>query len=160
MFGHVHVMMSSNAVSNFGTKLQIEDVPDSGEYTTIGECRVIPAPQDNQDDIEVTHHNSEGYREYKPSGLKDRGELAVQVNSVPSEATQSTLKTLHDSGAERNYRIVRPNGIVETFSAYVKSMIANDADAQSPEAVMDTITFRLSGASTRTYDAELFDSLS
>ena len=146
-------MMSSNAISNFGTKLQIETATDT--WTTIAEVRVIPAPQDTQDDIEVTHHSSDGYREYKPSGLKDQGELAVQINSVPSDSTQSTLWTLYASGDLSKYRIVRPNGIVETFNAYIKSMVSNDADAQSPEAVMDTVTFRLSGASTRTYDGSL-----
>ena len=151
--------MSSQAVSNFGTKLQVELVANSGDWTTIGECRVIPAPQDNQDDIEVTHHSSEGWREYKPSGLKDRGELAVVVNSVPTETSQAALETLHQSGEDRKYRIVRTNGIVETFNAYVKSIVANDADAQSPDAVQDTITFKLSGGAQRTIDTELAESV-
>ena len=159
MFGLPHIMMSSQAVSNFGTKLQVELTPLSGEYTTIGEARMIPAPQEEQDDIEVTHHSSIGYREYKPSKLKDQGELAVVVNSVPTEATQSALKTLHESGDERQFRIVRPNGIVESFGAYIKSIVSNDADAQSPEAVQDTITFRLSGSATRTINTELAESV-
>ena len=155
IFGIPRIMLSSNAVSNFGTKLQVESTPESGTFTDIGECRVVPAPQENQDDIEVTHHGSEGYREYKPSGLKDRGELAVVVNSVPADSTQELLETLHQSGEERKYRIVRPNGIVETFGAYVKTISANDADAQSPDAVQDTITFKLSGSSSRSYDPSL-----
>lgn len=151
--------MSSQAVSNFGTKLQVEFVPDSDEFTTVGECRVVPAPQENQDDIEVTHHGSQGYRDYKPSKLKDRGDLAVVVNSVPTESSQAALETLHQSGEERKYRIVRPNGIIETFDAYIKSIVANDADAQSPDAIQDTLNLKLSGGSTRTIDTELAESV-
>ena len=144
--------MSSNAISNFGTKWEIEFTPNSGEYTEVAEVRVIPAPQEEQEDIEVTHHGSNGYREYKPSGLKDSGELAIQVNSVPSETTQAELQELAESGELRSHKIVRPNGITETFDAYIKSIVANDADAQSPEAVIDTVNLRLSGAAARTYN--------
>ena len=147
--------MASNAKSNFGTKFQLEKILNSGTFVDIAECRVINSPTEEQDDIEVTHHGSAGWREYKPSGLRNPGDLELQINSVPSDESHQELEALAASGEERNFRIVRPNGITETFMAYVKSIVANEADAQNPDAIIDTVSMKVTGSSTRSYDASL-----
>ena len=147
--------MASNAKSNFGTKFQLEKILNSGTYIDIAECRIINSPTEEQDDIEVTHHGSVGWREFKPSGLRNPGDLELQINSVPSDESQQELEALAASGEDRNWKIIRPNGITETFSAYVKSIVANEADAQNPDAIIDTVALKLTGPCTRGYDASL-----
>lgn len=146
-------MSRSKGKSNFGTLLQIGSGETNETFTTIAEIRLINAPEKSTEDVEITHHGSEGYREYTPSGLKDPSEVAMEMNSVPSEATQAELMQLEESGDVRTFKIVRPNGITETFPAYVKSIVTNAADAQSPDAIIDTLNLRLTGACTRTYVA-------
>ena len=142
----------AEAFSNQGTKFQIK--AETGEtYTDIAFCRNISAPEQEQEDIEVTHNGTVGFRSYIPSGLTDPGELELQINSVPGDESQQLLAEIRDSGAIRTFRIVRPNGITETFSGYVKNITANEYDAQSPDAIIDTVALKLTGASTRTYEA-------
>ena len=139
-------------ISNFGTILKIGS-GSSAPYTYVAIKGVfdVPAIETTQEKIEVTHHDQNSqYRKYIPSGLIDPGDYAFQMRSDRSDSTQQSLYTLFKSGAEGHFQIEYPDGLVQTFDAYITGMTYNEADATSPEPVQVTVTLAISGAVTET----------
>lgn len=142
--------MADNFVSNFGTVLQIgsgQNAPYS--YTDIKGVFDVPPISSTQEKIEVTHHDQGSpYRKYIPSGLIDPGDYEFQMRSDRSDTTQQSLYTLFKSEALGHFAIVYPDGLMQTFDAYVTGMTYNEADAQNPEPVQITVTLAISGGVT------------
>jgi hypothetical protein len=134
----------SSAKSNFGTLLKIGDGMTPEVFTTIPEVTLIPAIEEEQEEVEVTHHGSTG-KEFIMSGITDPGELEFEMNSLYPDTTQDEIRAMKISGEVANFQIIRPNGLGKQFSAYVKNIVENDADAQSIEAIKETVTLRLTG---------------
>ncbi len=122
--------MATNAISAHGTLVKIGDGGGSEVFTTIAELMDIPGPQMTRTIIDVTSQSAVGWRE-KIAGLKDPGSLALDMNFVPTDATQSySAGLIKDfvNGTRRNFQLVFPNGASTTWTlpAIVKS-IAPDA---------------------------------
>ena len=129
--------------SNFGTLLKIKI---NNAYTAIYGVFVVPPIETEQEKIEVTHHDQQSpYRKYIPSGLIDPGDYAFQMRSDRSQATQQALYTAFKAGTECDFQIVYPDGLTQTFKAYITGMTMNEADATSPEPVNVTVTLAISG---------------
>ena len=129
--------------SNFGTLLKISM---NSTYQTVKGVFVVPPIAAEQEKIEVTHHDQTSpYRKYIPSGLIDPGDYQFQMRSERSDSTQAYIYTLFKSGAEGDWKIVYPDGLTQSFSAYVTGMEYNEADATSPEPVNITVTLAISG---------------
>lgn len=133
--------------SNFGTLLKIGSGSTSPyTYTAIFGVFVVPPIESEQEKIEVTHHDQNSpYRKYIPSGLIDPGDYQFQMRSDRSQATQQQIYTLFKSGDLGHFQIVYPDGLTQTFDAYVTGMTYNEADATSPEPVNITVTLAISG---------------
>ena len=133
--------------SNFGTLLKIgSGAAAPYTYTAIYGVFNVPAIESAQEKIEVTHHDQNSpYRKYIPSGLIDPGDFQFQMRSVRSQATQQAIYTLYKSGELGHFQIDHPDGLTQTFDAYVIGMTYNEADATSPEPVDITVTLAISG---------------
>ena len=132
--------------SNFGTLLKIGSGSSPYTYTAIYGVFDVPAIETTQEKIEVTHHDQNSpYRKYIPSGLIDPGDYSFQMRSDRSQTTQQALYTLLKSGDLGHFQIVHPDGLIQTFDAYVTGMTYNEADATSPEPVNITVTLAISG---------------
>lgn len=133
--------------SNFGTLLKIGSGSTSPyTYTVVYGVFVVPPIESEQEKIEVTHHDQNSpYRKYIPSGLIDPGDYQFQMRSDRSQATQQQVYTLFKSGDLGHFQIVYPDGLTQTFDAYVTGMTYNEADATSPEPVNITVTLAISG---------------
>lgn len=134
-------------ISNFGTILKVGSGSSSPyTYSTIKGVFVVPAIESSQEKIEVTHHDQNSrYREYIPSGLIDPGDYEFQMRSDRSDSTQQTIYTLYTSGELGHFQIVHPDGLAQTFDAYVTGMTYNEADATSPEPTNITVSLAISG---------------
>ena len=135
--------MAENFKSNFGTLLKIKI---NTAYTAVKGVFLVPPIESEQEKIEVTHHDqTSNFRQYIPSGLIDPGDYAFQMRSLRSDSTQQALYTMYKSGTAGDFQIVYPDGLVQSFSAYVTGMTYNEADATSPEPVQITVTLAFAG---------------
>lgn len=110
-------------------------------------------PDDEVDEVEVTHLKSPNrYREFI-AGMSDRGEVEVTLNYVPGSATDILIRAARAAGDTRTIRFVIPDkdgtpGWQIDTSAYVSGY------ARGPITVGDkvesTVTFRITGAQTET----------
>lgn len=133
------------AKSNYGVRVTLGDGQEPEQFTDISGVRVVPPIETEQEDIEVTHHGSGKYREYIPSGLSETGEMALEMYTYKDDATQKKIRDAYKSGDVMNFQVLYPNGMGKKFSAYVKNIVFNDADATSPEAIIETVTLKLTG---------------
>lgn len=138
-------------VSNFGTLLKIKI---STSYTAIKGVYLVPALESEQEKIEVTHHDqNDPYRQYIPSGLIDPGDYAFEMRSDRADTTQQAIYTLYTSGDAGDFQIVHPDGLTQSFKAYVTGMTYNEADATDPAPVNVTVTLAISGDVTETTES-------
>lgn len=143
--------------SNFGTKLKIGSGATAPyTYADVFGVFLVPPIESEQEKIEVTHHDQSGsYRKFIPSGLADPGDYQFQMRSERSQATQQTIYALYKSGELGHFQIAYPDGLVQSFDAYVTGMTYNEADATSPEPVNVTVTLAISGEVTETEEESI-----
>lgn len=134
--------MESNAISGYDTAFAIHDGADPGAFDTIAEVMEITPPNQQSDDIEVTHYKSPGKKREFIQGLTDPGEMTFGINWIPSDATDVILQALKASGAKRDMKITWPNGVVWTFNGYIKGF---EPTAPIDDRMTATITVRVSG---------------
>lgn len=138
-------------ISNFGALLKIKI---NGAYTKIKGVFVVPPIEAEQGKIEVTHHDqTSNFRQFIPSGLIDPGDYAFQMRSLRSDATQKELYALYKSGETGDFQICYPDGLIQSFPAYVTGMTYNEADATSPEPVQITVTLAFAGDITESEES-------
>lgn len=133
--------------SNFGTLLKVGSGSSSPyTYTTVYGVYLVPPIESEQEKIEVTHHDQNSpYRKYIPSGLIDPGDYQFEMRSDRSQTTQQTIYAAYKAGTLLHWQIVHPDGLAQSFSAYVTGMTYNEADATSPEPTNITVTLAISG---------------
>lgn len=151
-------MATSRAVNAFGTLLQRGDgVTPTEAFTTIAELTNIEVPAAESDILDVTHHTSPGaYKEYV-LGLKDGGEVTLEGNYVPTDATQrysTGLLADNASGVLRHFRLIFSDGIAAVFAALNSVMTDPNANihivAQAAGVAGNAITvaYVVAGVST------------
>lgn len=130
----------------FGTKFGFESVTP-GTFTDVANVTNITAPSIERETLDVTSHGStEGWQEFL-GGLKNGGELSVEVNYDPD--LHDDLVEHFDEGAPTKYKITWPAAVGGswTFNAVMTGF--------APEAPYDDklsaeISFQVSGKPTLT----------
>lgn len=148
----------SKGLNAFGTLLQRGDgvTPTEG-FTTVSEITNIEAPAVETDIIDLTHHTSpDAYKEYV-LGLRDAGEVTLEGNYVPTDATiRASTGLLADnlSGVKRNWKLVFPDGLAAVKAALnsimtdVNASIRFTADAAGTGGNAITVAFVVAGNNT------------
>jgi predicted secreted protein len=113
----------SDAISSFGTLLQISDGASPTEaFTNVGEVRDGSGLARTRTTQETTHHlTAEASRTYIAT-LKDGGEPTYEVNWVADNATHQQIQADYDSGVARNFRIVYPDNEMDSFAAIITNL--------------------------------------
>jgi len=89
----------------FGTLFQRGDGGTPEQFVTIANVTSISGPTRTRETLDVTAHNSpDGWREFI-GGLKDGGEVSLEINYDPGETTHD-LDDDFDDAEPRRYRIV------------------------------------------------------
>lgn len=114
----------TNAISAFGTKLQIGDGATTESFTDIAELLDVTGPELSADTEDVTSHGSTGGWEEAIVTILRSGSVNFSLNFYPTATTQGyTAGLLHDyvNKTLRNFRLVFPDTAATTwaFSAYV-----------------------------------------
>jgi predicted secreted protein len=89
----------------FGTLFKRGNGAGPEVFTTIANVTNIGGPSRSRETIDVTSHDSPGGWMEFVGGLKDGGELSIDINYDPAELTHD-LDDDFDDAAPRNYQIV------------------------------------------------------
>ena len=141
---------ASQAVLGWGTYLAIGTSPGAAlapaadVFVNMVELISAEPPDEQADDIEVTHFGSPGRTKEYIRGLLDAGEATFGINYQPVAHTeQADLVALRKSGEIRNIRIVLA-GAIETidFPGYIKGFKRN---LGANDAITADITLKVAG---------------
>jgi predicted secreted protein len=144
--------MATNAQIGHGTRFQMFDSEASPPaFATLAEVTNITPPALARDAVEATHTESpEKWREYIP-GLKDAGEVTLELNFVPGGTAIERLLRSFNSDSADQCRIVFPDGSLDTspptatiwaFNALVTGV---EPEAPVEDKMTASATFKLTG---------------
>lgn len=132
-------------ISGFGTKLQRGDGAAPETFAAIANVTNITPPSTSRNDIDVTAHDSaDGWMEFV-GGLKDAGEVSVDINYEP--AVHDVLLDDYDADDLITWRIVFPDTAATTweFKAFLSGF---EPEAPSDDKLAASLTFKVSGKPT------------
>lgn len=134
--------MPTQARIGHGTILGIATVLDPDTFVNLGEVTSVTPPPVTRDILDATHMESPGgWREFI-TGLKDGGEMSVDLNFVPGSDTDDLLTAMQAEDDPRPMRITFPNGHVWRFTAYCTGY---EPTAPVDDKMTATATFKVSG---------------
>lgn len=140
----------SEARIGWGGKLFLGTANTEASLVELSEIRSVGFPQEQADEIEVTHLQSPDRHKEFIQGLIDSGEFTATTNYVPGSATDLALTDAKSLGTVRKVRIVIPSddgtGTADwnfTFSAFVKKYAPDTMEPNA--AIQATATFRVTG---------------
>lgn len=141
--------MTTDAMIGFGTLFKTGNGAIPEIFTSLAEVTNVTPPAMARDSIDATHEESpEGYREFIP-GLKDGGEVSLELNFIPGNTTADDLIAEFDAttgtGAIKNRQIVFPNGEILAFRAF---LTAFETDAPIDDKMTLSVTFKVTGKPT------------
>jgi predicted secreted protein len=112
----------SRAFAGQGTQLQL-GAGSPVSYTTVAEVTKIQKSGSKMDIVDVTNMDSIGaYREKLPT-LLDGGEVSLDCNYIPQDATQQALQSQFDNRTLSPWQIVLVNSLgTWNFNAYLTSL--------------------------------------
>lgn len=134
--------MTTEADIGHGTTLEYAH-PDTPEaFTAMGEITNVTPPPMTRDVIDATHMQSpDRWREYI-AGLRDGGEMSIDLNFVPGSTTDVFLVNSQIENFPRPYRITYPDGSVETFDAF---NVGYERGVPVDDKMTGTATFKVTG---------------
>lgn len=130
---------------HLSTDLTVANLAELDEVVSFG------LPDDDVDEVEVTHLKSPGRRREYIAGLQDGGEIEVTLNYAPGSATDILIRNAKTAGTTRAIRFIIPDETgdpewqIDTF-AFVKGYARGPVSAA--DKIESTVRFRITGAQT------------
>ncbi len=127
-----------------GTLLKRGGTLSTDAYVSVGRVVSIGGPNTSQEALDVTHMESaDGYKEFI-GGLRDGGEIALEINYDPQNSTHQNLQSDIDTGTLRYWRVVFPTTIAVTaqFQALVTAF---SRTAEVASKLTASVTLKISG---------------
>ncbi len=130
----------------FGTKFQRETVTP-GTYADIAQVVNISGPSLSRDTVDATNHASTSRWKEFIGGLRDAGEVTVELQFDPDSTGHADLRSDLAVDAVHNYRIIftDPTPTQWTFAALVTRF---EPRAPHDEKLTATVSLKLSGVPT------------
>lgn len=141
--------MASEARIGWGGEFQLSTSSAVAGLVEIGEVVSFGLPNDEVDEVEVTHLKSPDRRREFISGLKDGGEVQVTLNYAPGSASDILIRDAKDTGDVRAVRFIIPDqeGAAAwqiTTSGFVKGY--DRGPVAAGDKIEATIRVRITGA--------------
>jgi predicted secreted protein len=126
----------------FGIELQRGDgVTPTEVFTAIGKVTNVSGPEIERETYDVTAHDSvDGWREFI-GGLKDAGEVSIEVNYDPR--VHDDLIADFEDTAPRSYKLVFPGGLGEWGLKLILTGFSQEAPVD--DKLSAELTFKVSG---------------
>lgn len=123
-------------------------------FEAFPETKVITPADPSSDEAEFTHLESPGFRKEFKKTFADGGEVAFEMNYIPNNAFQQSLRDDRDSGQIKNFKIQwrtndPTNPVVLSsvvFAGWVKNLHPGDTNPSDP--VMFSGSIRVTGVET------------
>ena len=136
--------MPTQAAIGHGVLFRIGNAGSPEVFTAVAEVTSVKPPNMARDAIDATHSESpEGWREFI-GGLKDGGEVSLELNFVPGAATTALLMA-ELAAAPGNKQIVFPGGQIMSFVALCTAL---EPDAPVDGKMTASVTYKVSGKPT------------
>lgn len=140
-------MRTISGIDAFGTKLQRGDGGGPEVFTDIANVTSVGGPGLSRETLDVTTHSSpEGWMEFV-GGLKDGGEVSLDINYAP--ASHNALIADFADASPRNYKLVFPSSPTSTWS-FKAVMAGFEPDAPHDDKLTAAVTLKVSGKPTIT----------
>ena len=135
-------MANTRARIGHGSQFYVGSNNSPITWTAVAEITSITPPSATRDVIDATHTGSpDGWREHIP-GLKDGGEVQVEMNFVPNSDETNILVAVQLDTFARDFKIVFPDGTTWVFQAFCTGF---EPDAPFDDKMTATATFKVSG---------------
>lgn len=133
----------------FGTLFKRATTLSPGNvFETIADVTNIGGPERSRETIDVTSHNSPGQWMQFIGGLKDGGEISLDINYDPSQATHD-LDDDFDDDAPRNYQIVILPGTDDEHTWSITGIMTGLSDEfPYDDKMARTMTIKVTGKPT------------
>jgi predicted secreted protein len=135
--------MTTEAMIGHGSDFQrSSDGTSGGAFATVGEVLDITPPSLAKDAVDATHMASpDRWREFI-AGLKDGGEVSLELSFIPGNASTTAALSDINSNSAGYYKIVFPDATEWGFAA-----IATGFEAGDPldDKMTATLTYKLTG---------------
>lgn len=131
----------------FGTQFQRGDGASPEVFTKLAHVITIGGPSLAREAVDATDHDSpDRWREFI-GGLRDGGEITVELHYVPGDTGHDALKDDLESDAARNYRLVFPDSPATQWT--VPALVTGLTPAGPHDAKLTaTVTLKVSGKPT------------
>lgn len=126
------------------TVLKRGDGASSESFVEIADIIGIAPPAMSRDSVETTKHNTtDRYRTFIP-GLRDGGEVTLQIQYDPTNTGHGDLYDDFNDDVAHNYQVVLPASIGETWS-FSGFLTAMSEETPIDDRVTRSITIKVSG---------------
>jgi len=123
-----------------GTALLRGDGGTPETFSAIANVTSVEGPGMERETIDVTAHDSpDGWMEFV-GGLKDAGEVELELNYDPSE--HDVLVADMDDEEPRNYQLVFPDGTTWSFAAILTEF---SVEAPYDDKLTANVTYKVTG---------------
>jgi hypothetical protein len=143
--------MTQQARIGWGGKVYLSTDATEANLTELALVVDCTFPQDNADEVDVTHLQSPGKRKEYIAGLIDAGSVTVTLNYDPGSATDLLLTAAKEAGTTRSVRFIVPSEAGDgsadwnfTTSGFVKQYAPDKMAAG--EKIAATAVIRITGA--------------
>ena len=132
----------------FGTQFKRATTIGGGTYEVIANVTNIGGPDRSRETIDVTSHDStDGWMEFI-GGLKDGGEISLDINYDPAETTHD-LDDDFDDATPRGYQIVILPDTIDEHTWTISGIMTGLGDEFPYDDKMGrTMTIKVSGKPT------------
>ncbi|MGW2260272.1 phage tail tube protein [Streptomyces sp. NPDC001780] len=134
-------------INGFGVKLKRGDGAATEVFTEIADITNLGGPGLSRETVDVTSHGSpDAWMEFV-GGLKDAGEVSVDINYQP--AKHDLLVDDFDDEEPRSYQIVFPDEAATTWT--IKALLTGfEPEAPYDDKLSASLTLKVSGKPTLT----------
>lgn len=141
-------MSASIAFDGYGVTFGVGDGSSSESFTDVAEVLSASLPSFSKDTIDVTHASSPSkFREFI-AGLRDAGEVTLEMNFTQSD--YASFLAAFDSDGLNNYKVTIPDDNYSTKPNIVFAGIITgiETEISVEDKVQASVTFKLSGKPT------------
>src|SRR5262245_42776376 len=139
-------MAATQAMLGYNTRFFLESfvspTDSPPKYVEMAEIKNVTPPNQQIDDVDVTHNTSPGRRREFIAGLIDPGEASFEMNFIPGSSSDQLINQLLTAGTQTNCKIIYPNLVFWEFLAIVKGYEISSA---TEEGMTATVTLKVTG---------------